>query len=83
MLVLTRKAVEGLLIGNNIELTVKEINSAHIKLCVNDSESITVDKWKSKVIADGVKISVEKINQGQVKLGIRAPESMAVKREEG
>jgi len=82
MLVLARRQGESVKIGNNIELTVKEINSSHVKLCVNDSENITLGKWESKVIADGVKISVEKINSGQVKLGIRAPESMAVNREE-
>ena len=48
MLVLTRKPGEGLRIGNNIELTVQEINSSHVKLCVNDSENMTVNKWKSK-----------------------------------
>ncbi len=53
MLVLTRKLEGSLLIGDNIKITIKEINSSHIKLCVNDSESITVDKWKSKIIAYG------------------------------
>jgi carbon storage regulator CsrA len=44
MLVVARRLGENLLIGNNIELTVKEINSCHIKLCINNSENITVDK---------------------------------------
>ncbi len=82
VLVLTRKEGESLLIENNIVLTVKEINSSHVKLCINDSESITIDKWQSKIIADGVKISVEKINGTQAKLGINAPESMHIDREE-
>ena len=81
MLVETRRQGESLLIGNNLELIIKEINSSHIKLCVNNSEIITVGKWKSNIIADGVKITVEKINKSQVKLGIRAPESMAINRE--
>ncbi len=82
MLILTRKSGESSLIGNNIKLTVKEIDPNHVKLSVNDSENITVGKLASIIIADGVKITVKKINKGQVKLGIRAPESMAVSREE-
>ena len=81
MLVVARRPGESLLIGNDIELTVKQINSNHIKLCVNNSENITIDKWKSNIIADGVKITVEKINKGQVKLGVCAPESMAINRD--
>jgi len=83
MLVLTRKEGETLIIGNSIMLTVKEINSSHVKLCLNNSEDITIDKLESKVIADGIKIKVVKINKGQIKLGIDAPESMDIKREEG
>ncbi len=79
MLVLARG--ESLKIGNDIELTVKEINPSHVILRINDSEEITIDKWKSRIIADGIKITVKKINKGQVKLGIRAPESMKVERE--
>jgi sRNA-binding carbon storage regulator CsrA len=81
MLVVARRPGESLLIGNDIELTVKEINSNHINLCVNNSGNITIDKWKSNIIADGVKITVEKINKGQVKLGVCAPESMAINRD--
>ncbi len=82
MLVLARRQGESLKIGNDIEVVVKEITPSHVKLCVNDSEDITIDKWKSKVIADGIKITVNKINGMQAKLGINAPESMSIDRGE-
>ncbi len=58
MLVLTRRLGESLIIGNYTKITVLNIEKNQIQLCVNDAESITIDKWKSKVIADGIKISV-------------------------
>ena len=82
MLVLARRQGESLKIGNDIEIVVKEIKPTHVKLFVNNSEEITIDKLKSKVIADGVKITVKKINGTQSKLGINAPESMRVDRNE-
>ncbi len=82
MLVLTRREGESLSIGKHTKITVLDINKKQIELCINGSESITIDKWKSKVIADGIKISVEKIDKSQVKLGVKAPESMKVDREE-
>jgi len=82
MLVLARRQGESLKIGNNIGIVVKEINSSHVMLCVNDSKDITIDKRESRVIADGVKITVKKINGTQAKLGINAPESMKVDRNE-
>jgi Global regulator protein family. len=86
MLVLARRQGESLKIGNEIEITVKKINPSHVKLCLNNSEDITIDKLESKVIADGikikvVKIKVVKIKGSQIKLGINAPESMKVDRE--
>jgi carbon storage regulator CsrA len=81
MLVLARRQGESLKIGNDIEIIVKEINPSHVNLRINDSEDITIDKYKSKVIADGIKITVRKINGTQIKLGINAPESMKVDRE--
>ncbi len=82
MLVLTRRQGESLSIGKHTKITVSDINKEQIELCINGSESVTIDKWKSKVIADGIKISVEKINKNQVKLGIEAPEDITVNREE-
>ncbi len=82
MLVLERRQGEGLKIGNGIEIVVKEINPSHVKLCINDSEEIAIDKYESKIIADGVKITVKKINGTQAKLGINAPESMKVDRKD-
>jgi len=82
MLVLARRQGESLKIGNDIEIVVKEINPSHVKLCVNDSEDITIDKYESEIIADGIKIAVKKINGTQAKLGINAPESMKVDRND-
>ncbi len=82
MLVLARRQSESLKIGNDIEIVIKEINPSHVNFRINDSEDITINKWKSKVIADGIKITVKKINGTQIKLGINAPESMKVDREE-
>ena len=69
-------------IGNDIAIIVKEINPSHVRLCVNDSEDITIDKLKSKVIADGIKITVKKIKGTQARLSVNAPESMKVDRED-
>jgi carbon storage regulator CsrA len=80
MLVLARRQGESLKIGNNIEIVVKDISPSHVRLSVNNSEEITIDKYESKVIADGVKITVKKIKGTQDKLGINAPESMKVDR---
>ncbi len=52
----------------DIVVTISDIRNNQIKLDVNDSEGVTVYKWKSITIADGIKISVEKINKTQVKL---------------
>ncbi len=82
MLVLTRRQGESLKIGKDTKITVLNIEENHIRLCINDSETITIDKWKSKVISDGIKITVKKTSSNQVKLGINAPESMEVVREE-
>ena len=81
MLVLARRQGERLKIGNDIEIIVKEINSSHVNLRINDSEDITIDKLKSKVIADGIKITVGKIKGSQAWLGITAPANMDIKRE--
>lgn len=82
MLVLTRKQGESLSIGKHTIITVLDIDKGQVELSINGSESITIGKWKSKVISDGIEISVEKINKSQVKLGIKVPESMKVDREE-
>ena len=81
MLVLARRQGESLKIGNDIAIIVKEINPSHVRLCVNDSEDITIDKLKSKVIADGIKITVKKIKGTQARLSVNAPESMHIDRE--
>ena len=82
MLVLARRQGESLKIGNDIEIVVKEIKPTHVKLFVNNSEEITIDKLKSKVIADGIKITVKKIKGTQARLSVNAPESMKVDRED-
>ena len=82
MLVLVRRQGESLKIGNDIEIIVKEINPSHVDLRINDSEDITIDKLKSKVIADGIKITVKKIKGTQARLSVNAPESMKVDRED-
>ena len=82
MLVLARRQGESLKIGNDIAIIVKEINPSHVRLCVNDSEDITIDKLKSKVIADGIKITVKKIKGTQARLSVNAPESMKVDRRD-
>ncbi len=65
MLVLTRMQGESVSRGKHTKITILNIDKGdnQIKLGVNGSESITIDKWKSKVIADDIKITVEKINK--------------------
>ena len=46
MLILTRRQGESLRIGNDIKITVCIIYKTQIKLEINDSEVVTVCKWK-------------------------------------
>jgi len=82
MLIITRKLGEGLNIGKHLIITILNIDyvDQQIKLGVNGSECITIDKRKSKVISDGITITVMRIGSKQVKLGINAPENMKIHR---
>lgn len=42
MIILSRKREEGILIGDNIEITVKEIHKNHIKLMIDAPNDITI-----------------------------------------
>ncbi len=81
MLVLTRRLEESLIIGDDIKITVLNIDKSHIRLGVNDSDGVIINLQESVSIRDDLKIKVVKIISNQVKLGIIAP-NMVVKREE-
>ena len=81
MFVQTRRQDERLLIGNNIELTVKEINSRHIRLSIKDPNDVIVDKLQSKIIADNTKAKVVKTDKTRVKLDIGSLECTTINRE--
>ncbi len=40
MLILTRKLGEGVVIGDDIKITIEKINKSQIKLSVNNSEGV-------------------------------------------
>ncbi len=82
MLVLTRKLGESIIIGDDIIITVLNINEDQIYLDVNTSESLTINIQESVSIRDDIKVTVVKIDKNQVKLGITAPDDVTIKREE-
>ena len=84
MLVLTRREGEGLLIGNDIRVTVLIIFEKRIKLQLKDLENkvITCHLGTTTPIRGGINVKVVDIDQKQVKLGIEAPKDMKIDREE-
>lgn len=84
MLVLTRREGEGLLIGNDIRVTVLIIFEKRIKLQLKDLENkvITCHLGATTPIRGGITVKVVDIDQKQVKLGIEAPKDMKVDRKE-
>ena len=84
MLVLTRREGEGLLIGNDIRITVLIIFEKRIKLQLKGLENkvITCRLGATTPIRDDITVKVVDIDQKQVKLGIEAPKDMKIDREE-
>ena len=84
MLVLTRREGEGLLIGNDIRVTVLIIFEKRIKLQLKDLENkvITCRLGATTPIRGDITVKVVDIDQKQVKLGIEAPKDMKVDRDE-
>ena len=84
MLVLTRREGEGLLIGNDIRVTVLIVFEKRIKLQLKDSENkvITCRLGATTPIRGDITVKVVDIDQKQVKLGIKAPKDMKIDREE-
>ena len=84
MLVLTRREGEGLLIGNDIRVTVLILFEKRIKLQLKDIENkvITCRLGATTPIRDDITVKVVDIDQKQVKLGIEAPKDMKIDREE-
>ncbi len=85
MLVLTRREGEGLLIGEDIKVTVVIIFEKRIKLQLKDSENknkvITCRLGATTPIRSDITIKVVVIDQQQVKLGIEAPEDIIISRD--
>ena len=82
MLVLTRRQDESLIIGDDIKITVLNIDTDQIKLGVNDSEGIALALQETITIKDGITVQLVKTDKTQVKLGITAPKDVTVNREE-
>ena len=84
MLVLTRREGEGLLIGNDIRVTVLIVFEKRIKLQLKDLENkvITCRLGATTPIRGDITVKVVDIDQKQVKLGIEAPKDMKVDRDE-
>ena len=83
MLVVTRREGEGLLIGNDIRVTVLVIFEKRIKLLLQDTENkvIACRLGASTLIRGDITIKVVGIDLKQVKLGIKAPKDMKIDRE--
>jgi sRNA-binding carbon storage regulator CsrA len=83
VLVLTRREGEGLLIGNDIRVTVLIIFEKRIKLLLKDLESkvITCHLGATAPIRGDITVTVVDIDQKQVKLGIEAPVGVKINRE--
>jgi carbon storage regulator CsrA len=84
MLVLTRKEGEGLLIGNDVRVTVLIIFEKRIKLQLKGLENnvMTCHLGTTTPIRGDIMIKVVEIDQHQVKLGIKAPKDVKIDREE-
>ena len=84
MLVLTRREGEGLLIGNDIRVTVLIIFEKRVKLQLKDLENkiITCRLGSTTPIRGDITVKIVDIDQKQVKLGIEAPKDMKIDREE-
>ncbi len=82
MLVLTRKAGEGLIIGDDIKVTVLTIDKKQVELSVNDSEGVTINLQESISIRGDITVKLVKTDKTQVKLGIEAPKDVTINREE-
>jgi sRNA-binding carbon storage regulator CsrA len=84
MLVLTRREGEGLLIGNDVRVTVLIIFEKRIKLQLKDlgNKVITCHLGTTTLIRGDITVKVVDIDQKQVKLGINAPKDMKIDRDE-
>ena len=84
MLVLARREGEGLLIGNDIRVTVLIVFEKRIKLQLKNLENkvITCRLGATTPIRDDISVKVVDIDQKQVKLGIEAPKDMKIDRDE-
>jgi sRNA-binding carbon storage regulator CsrA len=84
MLVLTRREGEGLLIGNDVRITVLIVFEKRIKLQLKGLENkvITCHIGATTPIRGDITVKIVDIDQKQVKLGIEAPKDMKIDREE-
>jgi sRNA-binding carbon storage regulator CsrA len=84
MLVLTRREGEGLLIGDDVRVTVLIVFEKRIKLQLKDLENkiITCRLGSTTPIRGDITVKIVDIDQKQVKLGIEAPKDMKIDREE-
>ncbi len=72
---------ECLLIGDNLKVTVLDIDKDLVKLCVNALKVITIYLQKSTSLGDEIKIKVLKINLDKANIAIEAPEEIIINRE--
>lgn len=75
MLILGRRAGEGIHIGNN-HIRVNQINPGYVRLEIKAFPS----QWIR--IGDGISFKVTRVEPEQVKIGIRAPRQINIVRSE-
>ncbi len=72
---------ECILIGDNLKVTVLDIDKDLIKLCVNALKVIIIYLQKSTSLGDEIKIKVLKIKLDKANIAINAPVEIIISRE--
>lgn len=67
MLVLGRKKGQSILIGENIEITIQEINRDFVKLAINAPKEIEIMRSELKEIIDDNKKAMKEVKPNDLK----------------
>lgn len=67
MLVLGRKKGQSILIGENIEITIQEINRDFVKLAINAPKEIEIMRSELKEIIDDNKKAMKEVKPSDLK----------------
>lgn len=92
MLVLSRTFGEAFMIGDNLKLTIRELDDAHVSFVISQREAVDLAFEKRAThrlkcgeavqIADGIVCNVIMIDRGKVRLGFKCPPTVRIDRAE-